>query len=166
MVKIEGASTDDIPVIKGLAEYIWPVAYKDIISKEQIAYMLDMMYSEEALKYQIEKQQHTFFLAFLNNVPVGFAAFHKKYKMSHAIYRLSKLYVSTEAQRMGIGKKLLDQVIFPIKPLGASILELNVNRANKASAFYEKMGFIITKNEDIAIGNGFFMNDYVMQKSI
>ena len=49
---------------------------------------------------------------------------------------------------------------------GAGILELNVNRYNKnALQFYTKQGFAIIKEEDIAIGKGFFMNDFVMQKA-
>jgi ribosomal protein S18 acetylase RimI-like enzyme len=41
-----------------------------------------------------------------------------------------------------------------------------VNRENKAIGFYNKLGFTIIAEEDIPIGNGFFMNDYVMQISL
>jgi ribosomal protein S18 acetylase RimI-like enzyme len=39
---------------------------------------------------------------------------------------------------------------------------LNVNRNNKALGFYQKFGFVILREEDIDIGNGYFMNDYIM----
>jgi ribosomal protein S18 acetylase RimI-like enzyme len=48
---------------------------------------------------------------------------------------------------------------------GLTYLELNVNRQNTAIGFYKKLGFKIIAEEDIPIGNGFFMNDYVMQIS-
>jgi len=38
-----------------------------------------------------------------------------------------------------------------------------VNRQNNAKNFYEKLGFVVIKEEDIDIGNGYFMNDYVME---
>jgi hypothetical protein len=38
-----------------------------------------------------------------------------------------------------------------------------VNRYNKAKDFYEKAGFKIIETVDIEIGNGFYMNDYVME---
>jgi ribosomal protein S18 acetylase RimI-like enzyme len=50
--------------------------------------------------------------------------------------------------------------------MGASILELNVNRSNNAVTFYQKFGFTTTSEVDLPIGEGYFMNDYVMQKSL
>ncbi|MGZ8545109.1 MAG: GNAT family N-acetyltransferase, partial [Flavisolibacter sp.] len=49
---------------------------------------------------------------------------------------------------------------------GATVLRLNVNRNNSARSFYEKLGFEMIGEEDIDIGNGYFMNDYVMEKKI
>ena len=51
-----------------------------------------------------------------------------------------------------------------IKTLGGVSLQLNVNRNNKAKEFYERQGFAVIKEEDIDIGNGYLMNDYVMEK--
>ena len=63
-------------------------------------------------------------------------------------------------------KKLLDRIVRDVKQRGASKLILNVNRHNRAIAFYERYGFKITGQEDIAIGEGYFMNDYIMEKDI
>jgi ribosomal protein S18 acetylase RimI-like enzyme len=41
-----------------------------------------------------------------------------------------------------------------------------VNRHNRALHFYEKQGFKIIREEDIDIGSGYFMNDYVMELTI
>jgi ribosomal protein S18 acetylase RimI-like enzyme len=59
--------------------------------------------------------------------------------------------------------KLLYHIIGEIKKTGATSLQLNVNRHNKALHFYEKQGFKIIRKEDINIGSGYFMNDYVME---
>jgi ribosomal protein S18 acetylase RimI-like enzyme len=40
-----------------------------------------------------------------------------------------------------------------------------VNRDNPAIQFYQKFGFEIIDKEDIDIGNGFLMEDYVMKWS-
>jgi diamine N-acetyltransferase len=42
-------------------------------------------------------------------------------------------------------------------------LQLQVNRHNDAKNFYTKQGFVIIKEADTDIGNGFFMNDYIME---
>jgi diamine N-acetyltransferase len=53
-----------------------------------------------------------------------------------------------------------------VRILGATRLRLNVNRFNKAVGFYENFGFRVIGQEDIDIGQGYFMNDYIMEKNI
>lgn len=60
---------------------------------------------------------------------------------------------------------MIDHVIETIKSRGATSLQLNVNRQNPAQHFYKKLGFLVIKEEDIDIGSGFFMNDFVMEKN-
>ena len=79
---------------------------------------------------------------------------------------MHKLYVNTDIQGKGLGKALLNAVIEEIKLLHAGTLILNVKRDNTAINFYKKLGFSVTREEDIDIGNGYFMNDYVMEKKV
>jgi ribosomal protein S18 acetylase RimI-like enzyme len=69
-------------------------------------------------------------------------------------------------QGKGVGKFIIEHVINLVKSKNATILRLNVNRCNKAKLFYEKSGFVAVKTEDIDIGSGYFMNDYVMEKRL
>jgi len=41
-------------------------------------------------------------------------------------------------------------------------MELNVNRNNKALHFYEHKGMKKLREGDFPIGNGYYMNDYIM----
>ena len=166
MLTIKPAGLNDIDIIHSLAHRTWRTSYREMISPEQMEYMLNMMYSHESLEYQLEKQKHTFIIAYDEDVPVGFAAYFPKYDISPGIYRLDKLYVLPGQHGKGIGKKMIDHISSNIKPLGAALLELTVNRNNKALSFYQKLGFSIVSEIDHPIGEGFFMNDYVMQKSL
>jgi ribosomal protein S18 acetylase RimI-like enzyme len=69
-------------------------------------------------------------------------------------------------QGKGTGRFLLDYILKEIKQQGAVSLQLQVNRYNKAKDFYEKLGFTVIEEADFDIGNGFFMNDYVMEKKL
>ncbi len=162
MLQIKKAGIKDIDIIRELAHAIWPDAYKEILAQEQLNYMLDLIYSNKALSNQFENLQHQFILVTDDNTPVGFASYSPKIKNDPATWRLHKLYVLTDQQGKGTGKFLLNHIMDEIKQGGAKSLELNVNRHNKALHFYNKIGFKITKEEDIDIGNGYFMNDYVM----
>ena len=165
MIVIQPAAVKDISTIHSLAHRIWREAYKEILSPKQMDYMLNMMYSHDSLQYQIEKQKHEFIIAYEDGEPLGFAAYFPKWEISNAIYRLDKIYVLPTLHGKGIGKTFGSYHSI-IKPQGASLLELNVNRNNKAISFYEKLGFKITSEVDVPIGEGYFMNDYVMQKSL
>ena len=159
-LEIRDGDIEDIPVIGYLAQIIWPVAYKNILTKDQLDYMLDYIYSPKSLHKQMTEQKHKFIIAELDEEPVGFASYSKI--IDPDTYKLHKLYVRTDIQGKGLGKALLDEVISRIQP--ASALHLNVNRQNKAKDFYEKFGFKVLKEEDVDIGKGYFMVDYVMRK--
>jgi ribosomal protein S18 acetylase RimI-like enzyme len=95
---------------------------------------------------------------------VAFASYSHGNKAG--IYKIHKLYVHPMLHGKGFGRKLLDRIIHDVKPKGAKAIQLNVNRNNPAKIFYENYGFTIIGEEDIAIGEEYFMNDYVMEKTI
>ena len=153
---------EDIPVIQEIAEKTWPAAYGGIISVEQIDYMLKKMYNKGELLSQFQ-QGYTFLMAEQGGKDLGFAVF-SILDSTHRIFKLHKLYVLPETHGKGVGKLLINEVLNLAKRAGGVSLELNVNRANKAAAFYERAGFTVKETVDLDIGNGFLMNDYVMQK--
>lgn len=165
-MEITKVGIESIPIIQHIANITWAIAYKEIISNEQLEYMLDKMYSTESLQNQIQVQGHQFILANLENKPVGFAAFNNKETIPEKRVKLHKIYVDPSQQAKGVGKSMLQFIMNDISLEGVKYLELNVNRENKAIGFYNKLGFTIIAEEDIPIGNGFFMNDYVMQISL
>lgn len=160
-MKIRKATEQDIPVISELAEIIWWPSYRNIISDEQISFMLKDMYSEESLKDQMNSGVE-FILAERENIPVAFAGFSAT---EPGVFKLHKLYVLPSEQGSGTGKKLIGHISDLAREQGGRILELNVNRGNPASGFYKKAGFDIYRTVDIAYYN-FVLNDYVMRKDL
>lgn len=158
MTKISRASFLQIKIIQSLAHQIWPTAFADILSREQIAYMLEWMYAPESLKKQIQNG-HQFLLIEFENKYAGFCSFeHQK-----SVTKLHKIYLLPDIQGMGLGMRLLQEVINLAAIKNQQAIQLNVNRYNKAVSFYEKAGFKIIGVEDNPIGNGYFMNDFVME---
>jgi diamine N-acetyltransferase len=164
MTSILIAGVEHINLIKDIAGQTWPVAYRDILSPEQMQYMLNLFYSEASLQEQMLQKQHKFIIIFDNESAAGFASYSPKSNEEPTVYRLHKIYILPNQQGRGTGKALLDYIISDIKISNATALELNVNRHNKALHFYQKIGFEIIKEEDLDIGSGYFMNDYVMLK--
>jgi diamine N-acetyltransferase len=164
-MEIKKAYLQDIATIQKLAEIIWPEAYGKIISPAQLRYMLNLIYSETALKAQIEKG-HQFILAMENNEAIGFASFSQKNDIETTTFRLHKIYVLPHLPTKGIGSFLLSYVCNESVKQGATLLELNVNKYNPAMQFYLKKGFSVLKDEVIDIGEGYVMDDYVMVKNL
>ena len=167
-ISIRPANLEDRSLIRSISEGTWPSTYGHIISQEQIDFMLDWMYSDTSLAEQFEKG-HQFFIANLNGKDIGFCSVSdesadKKEKNKKA-YKLNKLYVLPAAHGTGTGKALLNKAIETAKDNNANSLFLQVNKHNNAYTFYLKNGFEKESEFKFDIGNGFYMDDYVMRLS-
>jgi ribosomal protein S18 acetylase RimI-like enzyme len=151
-------SLKELSILEDLARRIWPHTYSEIITKEQMEFMLNWMYSTETLTQQW-KAGHEFYLISKVNTDIGFIAIEQA---GHEM-KVNKLYVLPEVQGCGAGKRLMEKAIERAKDKKCTHLFLQVNRANKAKFFYDKLGFTIRSEEDFDIGNGYFMNDYIME---
>ncbi|CAL1517016.1 GNAT family N-acetyltransferase [Chitinophaga sp. MM2321] len=164
MYRIKSTTVADIPVIQDLTEKIWRPTYQSILTPEQVDYMINQMYSTEALTKQITEQGHRFIILQDDKKPIGFASYSAT--DTPGVYKLHKIYLHPSYQGKGVGRFLLDTVARQTKALGAQILELDVNRLNKARYFYEKQGFSVYGEKNTDIGNGFLMEDFVMRKQL
>ncbi|MDP4129350.1 MAG: GNAT family N-acetyltransferase [Bacteroidota bacterium] len=161
---IRSAEKKDLAIVKALAEKIWPPTYSSILDAVQIEYMLRQMYSIHSLTQQMVEYHHHFLILEYDSKPAGFASYALFEKTKKG--KLNKIYVDPALQGKGLGRFLLDYIVSLVKEAGCQTLQLDVNRYNKARYFYEKLGFLVTGEKDTDIGNGFFMNDYVMELSL
>jgi GNAT superfamily N-acetyltransferase len=163
-VVIRTAEMRDLPTVELLAKKIWPATYGPMLTAEQIRFMLEKMYGQTVLRQQMTESEHQFLILEYHGEPAGYASFspltgEKKTK-------LHKFYLDPALHGKGLGRIFMEQVIRRVKANGSSMLQLDVNRLNPAKDFYRKMGFSILKEKDTPIGNGFFMNDYVMERAL
>ncbi|MBB6499666.1 GNAT family N-acetyltransferase [Pedobacter cryoconitis] len=159
MITLRKAKEEDLPVIQQIGTITYGPTYTPLIGQEQVDFMLDKFYNIFALRQQLI-DGHTFLIAQEEGKDLAFASY--SIGDHDSVIKLHKLYVLPEAHGKGLGKLLINEVRNKAIEAGAKSLELNVNRYNKAKDFYEKAGFKIKETVDIEIGNGFFMNDYVM----
>ena len=164
MFLIRNAVAADAAVIVDIANKTWWPTYAQILTTEQIQYMLNVIYDVDKISQQIENAIQEFLILEEDGQPVAFAAYSPREEDAE-IYKLHKLYCLPQTQGKGYGKTLIDAVADKVRNAGKQILELNVNRHNQAMGFYEKMGFSIAYEEDIPIGP-YWMNDYVMRKMV
>ncbi|WP_027000652.1 GNAT family N-acetyltransferase [Eisenibacter elegans] len=162
VLNLTTASAQDWARIQALAHATWPDTFGNILTQEQIAYMLDWMYSQSSLLEQMQRGD-VFLIAHDAAQDLGFAGY-ALHTPEAGYCKLHKLYIHPQAQGRGLGRKLLDEVVAATRKAALHTLSLNVNRYNQAAiAFYQHYGFRIAKEENIDIGQGFWMEDFVME---
>ncbi len=155
-------SNADYKIIADLAKTIWTNHYTPIIGEQQVAYMLDKFQSTKAVKDQIEKG-HRYYLLEHEGISVGYFSFN----MDQDFLFLSKLYVLKSVRGNGIGRAALLFIEAQVKSLQLKKIRLTVNKYNTNSIkAYGKMGFINIEEVVMDIGNGYVMDDYVLEKII
>lgn len=158
---ISKANKTDIPTIQDLAKKSWNFAYANIISQDQIDYMLDLMYSEDTLNQHFENPNYQYYLISENDEFLGFVGF--EFHQEPETTKLHRIYFLKEAQGKGLGKKALEFVINEAKKVDDIRVTLTVNKNNSAQKFYESQGFKVYDEAIFDIGNGYVMDDYLME---
>ncbi len=161
MFTIRKAETADCELIHRLAWQVFPETYKDIITKEQTAFMMEWMYAVENIRKQMEAEGHVYLLAYDGEEPAGYVSVQP---VGDNLFHLHKIYVLPRFQGAHCGSFLFKEAVKYIKTVHPAPcrMELNVNRRNKAVHFYEHMGMRKVREGDFPIGKGFYMNDYIM----
>jgi len=152
---------DDVPAIARLARATWRDAYIEIISPEQIEYMLAQRYDHERLRIDTQDPQKWLHQACLDGALAGFAAC----EIYKGEFKLDKLYVHPDMQRKGIGAALVGHAASLAHEQGFPSIILAVNKKNgQAIHAYMRYGFHVRDKTITDIGNGFMMDDYIMEK--
>jgi len=161
MTQLTPATTADNQAIHNIAQRVWSKHYiPNIISQQQMDYMMEWMYSPESLAKQMDEGAQFFIIKSDGNT-AGYISITD----TNGELFLNKFYIDNEYQRLNIGSEILRLALaeFP----QATIIRLQVNRKNfKAINFYFKNGFSIERAEDFDIGNGYLMEDFVMVKRL
>lgn len=152
-------------MINKMAQVVFPDTYSEILSPEQLDYMMEWMYAPASLRKQMSEEGHIYYIAYKEDEPAGYVSIQPE---GEHVFHLQKIYVLPRFQGCRLGKSLFDQAIGAIKEIHPEPCEmrLNVNRNNKALRFYEHMGMRKIDEGDFPIGNGYYMNDYIMGMGI
>lgn len=151
----------EVDAVCALARVVWQATYPILISQAQIDAMLGDRYAAAHIHSQLDNPAHAWWVAQQHQTLVGFA--HAT--MNGTDCKLDKLYVHPNTQRQGIGAALLHTIQQWARQQLARRLWLQVNRGNtQAIAAYRKYGFRIVESRVFDIGNGYVMDDYVMEQ--
>lgn len=141
MIKILKATKGDLQTIHDMAQIVFRHTYRDILSPEQMDYMMEMMYSLPNLRQQLDEGHH-YYIAYDGDaglsdpepadrttgssdvcgrdgqsstygVPVGYVSVQHQGTDQEGIevFHLHKIYVMPQFQGKGVGMRLFQMVI-------------------------------------------------------
>lgn len=153
---------EEIQGVCDLADEIWHEHFTPIIGIEQVEYMINKFQSFNAIKNQIDSG-YEYYLFNYKGEFVGYTGMKKE---DSSLF-LSKLYIKKDYRGNKIAKEAMKFMVELCKAMSLDQICLTVNKNNyNTIAVYEKIGFIKTRMQKADIGNGFFMDDYIMEKAI
>jgi len=157
------SNIEDYQDIEALANVIWREHYSNILGKEQIDYMLHRFQSVVTMQKQVQVDLYEYYKIHWRDSFVGYFAIQKQ---ENNLF-LSKIYIHKDYRGHGLGQIVLSLLEKDCIQLGLGKIWLTVNRFNASSIkFYEKQGFIKVRTQVADIGDGFVMDDYIMEKVI
>ena len=163
MVEFKIVDKEHIKELAELASGIWHEYWSCLLAAEQIDYMVEKFQSENAIIEQIKNENYTYFFILKDGIKCGYFGISRK----EDYLFLSKLYIKKEYRHQGIGRLAFEKVIEIAKDFGYSSIKLTVNKNNKKTIdAYLKYRLAIIDKDVTDIGNGFVMDDYIMEYTI
>jgi len=158
---IEPVTPEDINEISCLAGQIWCRQYQDMLSQNQIDYMLKQRYAPPVILTQLGDEKIWWRKLTVKDTIIGFSCCMLTRQPDEL--KVDKLYIQHEYHRKGYGRMLVEDAKTIMKGMACSKLILTVNKQNHSAIHaYRSYGFEIMGDSIVDIGSGFFMNDYLM----
>ena len=155
------SSSEQINTVVALAREIWHEHFPSVITEAQIEYMLGKFLCAPVIQAQIQ-ENYEYGLLLDGAVAQGFFAIEPQ--ADHRLF-LSKLYVRNQARGRGVASEAMVYMEDLCRTQHLTSLWLTVNvRNDLAVSVYKHMGFEVVDTAVKDIGQGFVMDDYIMEK--
>ena len=157
------AKTDaEIQDIAVLADEIWHQHFTDIIGEAQVNYMVEKFQSYPALKEQIE-EGYEYFKVYCGHTFAGYTGIHEE---DGALF-LSKLYLHKNFRGQHLSTEVFRFLTDLCRERKLSKIWLTCNKHNENTLnVYHHWGFITVREQKADIGNGFYMDDYILEYNL
>ncbi len=103
------------------------------------------------LKSRIENKESVIYLAYKDNLPVGFTQLYPKYSSARMIknWILNDLYVDEKFRKEGLAQQLIEQAVTFAKNEGAVFIQLETQIENHiAQSLYKKLDFLVQEPDN------------------
>ncbi len=155
-------TTEQIKDLCQMAHIIWHEAYVNMLSSEQLRYMLDLFFTPRVIEKQIKKEKYVYRFVLANGIRAGFFGVCPRLE-GNALF-LSKIYLLKEFRGSGLFEASMEQIVRLAGEYDLPAIRLHVNKNNhRALKAYIRFGFQITESDVFDIGRGYVMDDHILE---
>lgn len=159
MSRIRRVNAEEVQELSILATEIVKDHFDPLIGKEQNDYMIHLFQTPESIAKQIE-EGYQYYWVIEDGHKAGFFAIYPKEEKMY----LSKFYIHKDYRGRHLAGKMMEYIFNETRKQNLPAVFLNVNKGNiDPIRIYKHFGFIVIREEKNDIGNGFFMDDFVME---
>lgn len=159
-------SSADISKLAQMAHDIWFEYWPAIIGKDQTAYMVEKFQSEAAIKRDMTDNAYEYwFIQDSKGHTVGYTGGHVEPETNR--FFISKIYLFADERSKGYATDTIHFYDELCIERGLDAMYLTVNKQNNLGIrAYKAKGFVTIEEAEISIGEGYIMDDYIMEKKV
>lgn len=166
-------TSEDQEKLAEIAGSIWREYWPDIIGSDQTEYMIENFQSLEAIRRDMVEHDYEYWFLVacegegekLERRIVGFTGGHNEPETNR--FFISKIYLYADARGHGYARRVIEFYIDLCFARGFDAMYLTVNKHNELGIrAYKGTGFEVIDAVETDIGEGYIMDDYIMQLSI
>ena len=160
-------SSEDRARLAALADEIWHEYWPALIGEAQTDYMVDQFQSLEAIERDMRESAYEYWLlrADEDGRTVGYTGGHVEPETNR--FFISKIYLRAEERGHGFASQTIRFYEELARARQLDALYLTVNKRNDlAIRAYVGKGFETIDSVETDIGDGFIMDDYIMEKRV
>jgi ribosomal protein S18 acetylase RimI-like enzyme len=154
---IRQAGPGDLELVREIGIRTFTESFADFNTAEDISEYLSHAFHPDRVLSDLSNKDIRIRLAFYEGNVIGYTKTNRGACQSEPLgadhLELERIYVASEAQGMGIGQRLLDDVVLYARGAGFTTLWLGVWENNPgAIRFYGRNGFAAFGNHDFMLG--------------
>lgn len=159
-------SEEDQQQLAALADHIWHEYWPGLIGKAQTDYMVEQFQSLEAIERDMREHAYEYwFLRDEDGGVVGYTGGHVEPETNR--FFISKIYLLASERGKGFARRTIEFYENLCQARGLRAMYLTVNKGNVLGVrAYEGTGFTTIASAETDIGQGFIMDDFIMEKPV
>ena len=154
---IRQADPDDLDLVRDIGIRTFTESFADFNTAEDMSEYMSHAFHPDRVLSDLSNKDVSIRLAYFEGSVIGYTKTNRGVCQSEPLgadhLELERIYVASEAQGMGIGQRLLDDVVLYARGAGFTTLWLGVWENNPgAIRFYRRNGFVAFGSHDFMLG--------------